>query len=159
MRFFRRKPELDLAGHLTKGERVFAWTNHAGGKLVVTNLALLSFDHHEQLRLPWELSLSGKWDEPTLVVTSQAELSEAPVTRAWQLTEPGLVPDSVRERITSAQVFDQVRTIEDIGKVRFVARRGPNGVAWTTLTDAELTPDSQVHIQDELRMLRETLGI
>lgn len=154
------KPAKEIAEHLQKGERVIAWTNHAGGKIYVTNFALLSFDHHENLRLPWELTLQGKWDEPVLTVVAQSDIAGPPVTRAWQITEPGLVPDAVRDRITSALVVDQIRSIPQVGEVRFIARKGPQGIIWTTLVgETGLPTASQTHIETELALLKDSLGI
>lgn len=159
MAIFNRKAKPNLSGHLENGERVLAWTSHSGGDLVVTNFALLSFDHHENLRLPWELVLSAKWDEPILIVNAQDTAGDKVNSRAWNLTEPGLVPDSVRERITTSQVFDQLKEIPGVGKVRFLARKGKSGITWATLAETPVDSNSQTHIDQELESLRQNLGI
>lgn len=159
MNLFKKKVPTQLKDHLTKGERVIAWTNHSGGLIAVTDLALLSFDHHENVRIPWELTISGKWEEPLLVISLQSELGGPVIQRAWNLGEPGLVPDAVRERITTAQVFDQLQDVKNVGKVRFIARRSPDGISWDYLANGNLGLDSQTHIQDQLNKLRQTLGI
>lgn len=164
MKFFN-KPDAQIKEHLIKGERIIAWANHAGGKIYVTNFALLSFDHHENLRLPWELSLQGKWEEPLLTVVAQNDPAGALVTRAWQIPDPGLVPDAVRDRITSALLIDQSAQIPDLGEVRFIARKSPQGIIWTTLLPGNLTDQaglnqvSQSHIASELNRLKDALGI
>ena len=159
MQIFKKKETAELREHLLPGERILALATHAGGKIVATNLALLSFDHHENLRLPWELALSAKWDEPVLIVLSQNEINGPAVSRGWKLDQPGLIPDTVRERITSVQVFDQVRDIPQVGKVRFLARRSDQEISWSTLADFEISSSSQTHIQNELTQLRQSLGI
>ena len=159
MNLFKKKVPSQLNDHLAKGERVMAWANHSGGLVAVTDLALLSLDRHENVRIPWELTISGKWDEPMLVVSLQNELGGPVIQRAWNLVEPGLVPDAVRDRITTAQVFDQLEDVENVGKVRFIARRSPYGINWDYLVSGNLGPDSQNHIQDQLIKLRQTLGI
>lgn len=148
-----------FAGHLIKDERILAWTNHAGGKVAVTNFAFLSFDHHENLRLPWEFSLAAKWNEPVLQITSQINFDEDPLPRVWKLVEPGKVPETVRERITNAQVFDQIKEISGVGKVRFVARNGRSGISWTTIAEEKIDFNSQNLINLELAEIRSTLGI
>lgn len=159
MKFFSRPNFPELAEDLVKGEHVLAWADHGGGKIYATNLALLSFDHHDRIRIPWELTLSAKWEEPYLSVTSQDSSSGSPVTRAWQISDPGMIPAAVRERITQSQIFEQIRDLPGVGKVRFIARKGPNGISWSTLTDEVLDENSQAHIQAELAQLKNTLGI
>lgn len=159
MKFLKNSMPTEFNQHLIHGERILTWANHAGGKLVVTNFALLSFDHHENLRLPWELTLSAKWEEPVLIVVSQAQSNGPSQTRAWQLSQPGLVPESVRERITTTQVFDQVREIKDLGKVRFLARKSATGISWATLCEVQIPQSSQTHLAQELAQLRTSLGI
>lgn len=158
MSIFKRKPS-EFSVHLIPGERVMAAAPHLGGKLVATNFALLSFDHHENLRIPWELTLSAKWDGSALIVVSQVEPNGPATSRAWKLEEPGLVPDTVRERITTAQVFDQVKDLPQVGKVRFLARKSGQEISWAALPESEISPGSQTHIQNELNQLRLTLGI
>lgn len=159
-KFLSRTKDTELAGHLLDGERVIAWAEHAGGKIYVTNLGLLSFDHHENLRLPWELSLQGKWEEPVLTVIAQDEITGPPVTRAWRIQEPGLVPEAVRDRITSALVIDQVKQVQHVGNVRFIARKNRAGITWTTLTESTVNDAaSQSHIALALSDLKESLGI
>lgn len=159
MQIFKKKVSAEFTEHLLPRERILALATHAGGKIVATNFALLSFDQHENLRLPWDLALSAKWDEPVLVVVSQNEINGPAVSRGWKLVEPGLIPETVRERITSVQVFDQVRDIPQVGKVRFLARRSDQEISWATLADFEISSSSQTHIQNELTQLRQTLGI
>lgn len=159
MKLFRKSIPEQLAENLVKNERVLAWANHPGGVVAVTNLALISLDHHERVRIPWELTVSGKWDEPLLVVTLQENLGGVPTQRAWNLAQPGLVPTAVRERITTAQVFDQVKEVPEVGIVRFIARQGPQGISWDYLTDENISTDSQTHIKNALSQLRQTLGI
>ena len=159
MRFFNRTKFPELDGNLEKGEQVLAWADHSGGKIFATNFALNSFDQHDSIRIPWELSLSAKWDEPFLTVISQDSSTGPAIVRAWQIADPGMVPAAVRERITQAQIFEQIRDLPEVGKVRFLARKGPTGISWSTLTDEVLDENSQAHIQAELTQLRNTLGI
>jgi hypothetical protein len=65
----------------------------------------------------------------------------------------------VRERITTAQVFDQVKDLPEVGKVRFLARKSGQEISWAALPESEISPSSQTHIQNELNRLRQTLGI
>lgn len=159
MGLFRNKVPEDLISHLEDGEHVIAWANHSGGKIIVTNRNLLSLDHHQNLKFPWHLALWAKWEEPVLQVAAQDELTGPAITRAWNISNPGLVPDSIRERVTSSQIFDQLRELPGIGKVRFLARRSESGIHWVTLTDLNLDIDSQNHIETELLQLRQSLGI
>lgn len=159
MNWFKRSVPEKLQPYLAKRERLIAWANHSGGLIAVTNLALISLDHHENVRIPWELSISGKWEEPILIISLQEQLHAPVKQRAWNLIEPGLVPTAVRERITTAQVFDQLMDVSHVGKVRFIARRGPDGIFWDYLSEQQLNEDSQSHIQNALNQLRQTLGI
>jgi hypothetical protein len=162
--FFKNNNYPELSEKLIKNERVLAEAEHTSGKIFATNFALLSFDQHELIRIPWELALIGKWNEPLLTISSQASPTAEPVTRSWQIINPGLIPAAVRDRITGAQVFDQLREIPNLGQVRFLARKGPNGVTWTTLLDGnpffEVSDfDSQTHIKNEILEFKKTLGI
>jgi len=167
VRFSSKKPSFTEPDLIRPGERVLAWVPHKSGKLVVTNLAIIDSNELETFRLPWEFALSAKWNEPTLTLISNLQeptetfstLISTTNTKVWQLEMPGLVPAAVRERITSTQIFDQVQTIAGVGKVRFLARMSPSGVHWATLTEDEISSDSQTAIAAQLSELRSTLGI
>ena len=167
MRFSTKKPSFGQPDFIGPGERVLAWAPHKTGNLVVTNLAIIDSSEQETFKLPWELAFSAKWDEPSLTLISNLQvtseklstLNSATNTKIWQLDEPGLVPAAVRERITSTQIFDQVQTIAGVGKVRFLARMSPSGVHWATFTEDEVSSDSETAIAAQLHTLRSTLGI
>jgi len=125
----------ELKQLIPRGEKLMAWARHGGGLIAVTSESLVSIDHHETQIRPWDLALQARWEEPLLAIVVQDSLDGVPVTLSWQLSEPGLVPQAVRDRVTGAVLVDQVHQVADVGRVRFVARRSGQDVKWTAVAD------------------------
>jgi hypothetical protein len=160
--FSRPEPLPDVVKReLVAGEHVLAWTHHPGGVIAVTDKKLISTDQHVNQSIAWHDTLSAKWHDPLLTLVV-AHRDEQPQVLSWLIDEPGLVPIALRDRVTSVIIVDKSMDIPEVGHVRFVARRTPAGVQWTTIPDAAIQGESvdvQERIKSALRNLRSVLGV
>jgi hypothetical protein len=132
MRLTRRR-NLPEGLTLDKGERVLA----VSGDTVATDAALHFQNGTAFARLPWERVEQAVWKDGLLVVR---EVGGARHT--VRLTEPGSVPETVRERVTSTVVVSTHVKLPG-GGVRIAARRPAKGTGeprWTLVFDAGLDP-------------------
>lgn len=139
-----------------------AWAQHAGGLIAVTSKSLISIDHHETQVRNWDLALQARWDEPELTLIVQDSLDSPPVTLAWKLSDPGMVPQAVRDRVTGTVLVDQVHQVAEVGRVRFVARRSGEVVTWTAVADdyaAAHTAKGLENVATIQRQLQASFGI
>ena len=148
---------------IPKTHKVLAWSEHGGGYVIATDKALISTDVHDSSITPWGNTVAARWNEPMLTVYLQDDLGNQPIAAAWILSEPGLIPHAVHDRVTSANLMDLAREVPGVGSVRFIARRSPEGVTWTTVLESvvnsELSVVQRAGIEHELKILRSTLGI
>ncbi len=152
----------ELKSLVQRGDQLLAWARHNGGLIAVTKRHLISIDHHETNRIPWELTLQAKWDEPLLLIVLQGQTQGEPIHMAWTMDEPGEVPSAVRDRVTAAVLVDQVREVQDIGRVRFIARRGPDTVSWIALPDNREAAGTDIgaqRIREGLAEIQSIFGI
>jgi len=144
MRRWRRRglaEEVRAALALESGEHVLAHaTDSAGRPVVATDLGL-----HLQTRsggfrkVGWELIAQVTWDQDM----STLRLREAGgASRSVPLAEPGSLPETVRERVTSTIVVSEHFRLAGNRGVRLVARRTPRSgtVRWEMLFDRGLDP-------------------
>lgn len=162
MSIFKRPAPLpaEIRAVLEPNEYLLAWSLHSGGVLAVTDKRLISSDSHGISTVLWQESVSAKWDQPLLsLIVSQGESTQ---TMGWHLDEPGLVPTAVRDRVTATIVIDRQIDIPEVGRVRFIARRTPDGVVWSTVPDSKIDGNSigfEERIRETLRTLKSNLGI
>lgn len=143
---------------LAPREKVFSWARHGGGLIAVTDLGIISIDNHDATRIVWADAIAGKWEPPLLTVTCLPDMT----TVGWQIEEPGMLPQGVRDRITAHVLIDRVINFPGHGSVRYVARKTPDGIAWLTNSQDEIWADSaegKAAISAELSALRAALGI
>lgn len=152
---------------LERGERVLAAAPTRGGSYAVaTSTALhLPVPRAEDgglrfVRVPWQRIEHASWKEGRLRVQEVAGGARHLVA----LNEPGSVPETVRERVTSTVVADHRATLPGGGTVRITGRRGPGEqtVKWSLIFDAELDPnDPPLRAQAErlLQELRDRTGL
>lgn len=160
---FRRLPAaVRDALELTRGERPLASAPTRGGSYVVaTGLALhIPAETGGFLRLPWERIDRASWEADWLHVFQTAGGAEHHV----RFTDPGSVPEIVRERVTSTIMVNQQATLPGGGKVRITGRRSPGTgeVRWAFVFDAGLDPaDPGLRAQAEqlLEDLRRQTGL
>lgn len=131
---------------LGKGERVLA----VSGDTVATNAALHFPDGTGFERLPWERVEQAAWKDGLLVVR---EVGGA--RHDVRLAEPGSVPETVRERVTSTVVVSTHVKLP-AGGVRITARRPAGGGGeprWALIFDPGLDPgDPGLRAQAEQAM-------
>ena len=143
---------------LAPKEKVFSWARHGGGFLAATDLGIISIDSHDSTKIPWQLAIAGKWEPPLLSVTCLPHMTVA----AWQLDDPGMLPQAVRDRITAHVLIDRVINFPGHASVRFVATKSPDGVKWLTNAQDQTwadSPEGKSAISAQLADLRSALGI
>lgn len=149
----------DLA--LERGEHVLAHaTTREGAYVVATDAALHLPLPDGFVRLPWERIERASWQDGRLHVWEGNRAGE----HHLRLTEPGSVPETVQERVTSTIVVNHHATLSGGAGVRIVGRRAPtgDGVRWTFVFDAGLDPnDPGLRAQAELVLetLRRQTGL
>lgn len=163
MRLFRsRLPAAARAALQTEpGERVLAHAATAdGGYLVATDRAL---HLPGGARLPWHRVDHARWDEHGLVVAGTDGTSHRVA-----VPEPGLLPETVKERVTWSIVASRHVRLGDRGGVRLVARRVPAspdrewGLEWDLVFDQGLDPADpglRALAEQALEDVRRNLGV
>ncbi len=143
---------------LARGERVLAAAATVDrGWLVATDRAL----RYGAERLPWESIAHAEWDHEarTLTVAALADDSAAARRLTVALDDPGLVPETVHERVMASIVVSRHVRLRGKAGIRVVGRRvaGSDELAWQAVADAGLDPaDEQVRAaaDEALRDLR-----
>lgn len=149
---------LDLA----KGERVLSAAPTGGGSYVVATTAALHLPVDEGgglRRLPWERVDHATWNADRLHVTEEGGRNHQ-----IRLTDPGTVPETVRERVTATILVNRPAVLPGGGRIRITGRRPPGGteVRWTILFDSGLDPgDPELRAQAQriLTELRRQTGL
>jgi hypothetical protein len=124
------------------GERVLAAAEVSDGTWVVaTDRALLT----PGLRVPWVSASHAEWDDDAslLTVDELGDGTRAPRSHRIELLEPGLLPETVHERVVASIVVSRHVRLNDRSGVRVVARRSPGSddLRWQVVVDAGLDPD------------------
>ena len=152
---------------LGRGEKVLAGAETGDGTwLIGTRDALLITGPHETRRVPWERVERADWkrDDEQLVVLEVGEFGTPVPRHTLAVTEPGLLLDLVRERVTASVVLQ--RRVPTDGKrgLFVIARRAPSGtgeITWAYEFDQGVDPaDPAVKAAAErgLASAREEIG-
>lgn len=145
MRWPRRPTRLPddarAALELEPGERVLAVARARDGAwAVATDRALLGGGW----RVEWSAATHAQWldEESTLAVTA-LEPSGETVLRSLVLDEPGLLPETVHERVMATILVSRHLRVDGRRGVRVVARRQPasDEVVWQLVADSGIDPD------------------
>ncbi len=158
----------DLA--LTIGERVLSVARGVGGSWVVaTDRAVICAGR----RVDWTEVAHAEWDDETATLTIEPMPMPMPVAQAaeglrdapWRLMleSPGLVPETVRERVTSSVVASRHVPVRGRAGVRVIARRVPGSpeLLWQVAPDVGINPadaDVALATRAALADLRVELG-
>jgi hypothetical protein len=125
---------------LERGERPLAVAPTRGGSYVVATSAALHLPTTSGgfSRLPWERVDQASWKDGRLHVRTTAGGPGYSVG----LTDPGSVPETVRERVTATIVVNHHARLPGGGAVRIAGRRPPGGgeVRWSFVFEAGLDP-------------------
>jgi hypothetical protein len=147
---------------LARGERPLAFAPTRGGSYVVaTGVALhLPTGDGGFVRLPWERIDRATWEKGRLAVH---ETSGGPVHHIG-LTDPGSVPETIRERVTSTIVVNHPATLPGGGRLRITGRRSPatGELRWSFVFEAGLDPDDpglRAQAEQLLEDLRRQTGL
>jgi hypothetical protein len=154
----RRLPaEVRTALALEPGERTLSHARTPdGGYAVATTLALRL---PGGLALSWHLVDKAAWDEKGVTVV----MTDGAAHRAL-LPDPGLLPETIRERVTSSIVASRHVRLSERGGVRLVARRVPGAdmPRWELLFDPGLDPEDpglRALAEQALEEVRRSLGV
>ncbi|MEV1168657.1 hypothetical protein [Nonomuraea sp. NPDC049784] len=158
MSFFHRLPaDVRKSLDTEPGERVLTFAAGAtSGYVVATNLALYLTDG---TRVPYEEIDKASWDEQGVRVLT--------MDGTWhvdEVSDPRLVPETVRERVNSTIVVNKHVKLPGRGGVRLVARRRPGGevLGWTFVFDDGLDPEDpglRAQAEQALEGLRRSMGV
>ncbi|MEV5827080.1 hypothetical protein [Actinomadura sp. WAC 06369] len=163
MRLLRGSLPADLraALPLERGERVLAHAPTRGGSHVAATTTALHLPTPEGgfARIPYERVDTAAWKDGWLHVT---ETSRA--AHHVRLTEPGSVPETIRERVTATVAVSHRAELPGGGGVRIAGRRPATGgdVRWTFVFDAGLDPDDpglRARAEQILEDLRRQTGL
>jgi hypothetical protein len=153
---------------LERGERVLAYAPTRGGSHVVATSTALHLPAPRAegdtapafVRLPWDRIGQASWKDGWLHVHEPGGAPEHHV----RLTDPGSVPEAVRERVTSTVVVDHQAQLPGGGRVRIVGRRAAGGDAlhWAFVFEAGLDatdPGLRAQAEQLLQELRHQTGL
>jgi hypothetical protein len=148
------------------GERVLAWIPVGSSSLIATDEALLlPADGGAEVRVPWDRVLRASWEPEVFEVTAQPEAGGRPVVHRVRFDgDPGVLPEVVRERVTSSIVVQHHAELLGERGARFVARRTPGStdLRWAVVFDPGLDPadpELRRRADEALAEFRASLGI
>ncbi|WP_242890103.1 hypothetical protein [Actinomadura litoris] len=147
---------------LERGERVLASAATRGGSHVAATTTALHVPTPEGgfTRVPWERVDHASWKDGWLHVQETSGGAEHHV----RLTDPGSVPETVRERVTATVAVSHQARLPGGGKVRIAGRRPATGgdVRWSFVFEAGLDPDDpglRAQAEQILEDLRRQTGL
>jgi hypothetical protein len=133
---------------LPRGEKVLAHTVAKDGTwLLGTRLRLVvvrGLEGAAAIHIPWETIEDAAWDEEgrRLRVTEMGQYGEPKPTHSFTVTDPALLLQLVRERVTASIVLQRWVPVRGRQGLTVIARRSPVGgpVAWMHAYDEGLDP-------------------
>ncbi|TDE20467.1 hypothetical protein [Actinomadura sp. 6K520] len=147
---------------LERGERVLAAAPTRGGSHVTATTAALHLPTTSGgfTRIPWERVDHATWKDGWLHVQE----TSAGAAHDIGLTDPGSVPETVRERVTATIAVSHQAVLPGGTKVRIAGRRPATGgdIRWTFVFEAGTDPaDPGLRAQAEqvLEELRRQTGL
>ena len=160
MRLGRTPPPVEVAA----GERVLAWAPCVpDGAAAGTGAALYLPGGR---RIPWEQVEAADWDREseTLRVSEVGTWGEQRPAYSVVLSEPALLLQLVRERVTATVVLQRHIAVRGKRGVRVIARRAPTGareLSWLFEYDEGIDPDDPFvdhAAQEALAAARDEVG-
>ena len=150
MRLPRRDPGVPAAvidrADLPRGQRPLAHAEAADGTWVLGTRSLLVVVAAEEVRrIPWEQVEDASWDQDgeRLTLSEVGEYGAPRPAYAFDLADPALLLQLVRERVTASIVLQRRVPVRGAQGVTVIGRRSPTGgeVSWMHAYDAGLDPD------------------
>jgi hypothetical protein len=139
------------AAPLEKGEKVLAGTPARDGSwLLGTRDALVLTaprgSRDGATRIPWQCVERADWDrdEERLRVNEVGEFGEVRPEYSFEVDEPGLLLELIRERVTASVVLQRHVRVDGKKGLLVIARRAPRGdsdIAWAYEFDPGIDPD------------------
>jgi len=167
----RYRPPAEVRARVP-GERVLAWMPVGESSLVATETTLVLPEDDgvrrsagAELRVPWDRILRASWEPEIVEITAQPESGGRPVVHRVRISgEPGVLPEVVRERVTSSLVVQHHALLDGERGARFIARRVPDttDLRWSVVFDTGLDPADPVlraRADEILTGLRSSLGV
>ncbi|MCW2904287.1 MAG: hypothetical protein JWO67_6552 [Streptosporangiaceae bacterium] len=160
----RLPEEVGRTLELHRAERILAHAPTRGGSYAVATSTALHLPAGEAapgfVRLPWDRIEHASWKDGWLHVYEPGGRAEHHV----RLIEPGSVPETVRERVTSTVVVDHQGRLAEGGRVRIVGRRGAGGdeLHWAFVFEPGLDaedPGLRAQAEELLADLRRQTGL
>jgi hypothetical protein len=150
------------------GEKVLAATTAVDGtELAGTRDAFYVVSDGATRRVPWEQVEAADWDRDTDVfrLSEVGSWGEQRSVHTATLTEPGRLPELVRERVTASVVLQRHVTVSGRRGLRVIARRAPSGkgrITWVYEYDEGVDPDDPVvreAAREALEVMRRDVGL
>ena len=142
MRLFRRaarSAEARGAADLEPGERVLTVSRDRGGDPVIATDRSLLVPTPEggRLRLAWEQVAKATWQDGELLVAEVGDVTGPGRLHRLGLADPGLLPETVRERVTASIVVSRHVPLAGKAGVLVAGRRRPGSaeLTWTITFD------------------------
>ncbi|WP_433325998.1 hypothetical protein [Spirillospora sp. CA-294931] len=158
MRLNRLPAAVREALTLERGERHLTHAATRGGSHVVATTTALHLPTEDGgfTRIPWDRVEQASWKDGWLHVHESRE-------HHIRLTDPGNVPEAVRERVTATIAVNHQAKLPG-GTVRITGRRPTTGgdVRWTFVFEAGLDPNDpglKAHAEQALEALRRQTGL
>ncbi len=137
---------------LPRGEKRLAHAPAADGSWVIGTrrlLVLVPAPPVETRHLPWEQVEDAAWDQESsrLTVTEIGSYGEQRPAYSFEMDDPALLLQLVRERVTASIVLQRRVPVRGKQGLTVIGRRSPAGgaVAWMVAYDPDLDPaDPQV---------------
>jgi hypothetical protein len=131
---------------LPRGEKVLAHTVARDGTwLLGTRLRLVVVGEQRAVQIPWETVEDAAWkqDDARLRFTETGQYGEPRPTYSFEVEDPALLLQLVRERVTASVVLQRRVPVRGKLGLTVIARRSPVGgpVAWMHAYDAGLDPN------------------
>jgi hypothetical protein len=166
MRFPRRTAHLPddarAALHLARGERVLSAARQRDGEWVAaTDQGLVGAGW----RAVWSAATHAQWyDDASTLAVAWLDDEGGRHERSLVLDEPGLLPETVHERVTATILLSQHLAVSGRLGVRVVARRQPGSdeVQWQVVPDVGIdAADPQVsdRVAQLMRVMATELGL
>jgi hypothetical protein len=146
------------AATLDRGDKVLAGApTRSGSWLLGTRLALVvvpagGAGAADVLRLPWESVERADWDRERerLVVSEVGEFGRVRPQHAFEIEDPGVLVELVRERVTASVLLQRRVSLGGGRGLVVVARRSPQGdsdIIWAYQLDPGVSPDDP-HVRE-----------
>jgi hypothetical protein len=134
------------AAGLARGEKVLAHSQSGDRWLLGTRLAFVVVEGQSAtVRLPWESVQAADWDQDasTLRVSEVGEFGRPRASYSFPLTDPALLLQLIRERVTASVVLQRGQLVSDKRGFKVIGRRSPEGgpISWMYDFDPGIEPD------------------